>query len=76
MLKEVCKDIRIEPHLQQLTGETLQSSTLIGNQVRLDVCSRGFWQKSQMEFFDVFLTKTTKDMLTKTSQKHTSLMRR
>ena len=28
LLKEVCKDIRVVPQLQQLTGETLRSSTI------------------------------------------------
>ena len=52
LLKEVCKDISVEPQLQQLTGETLQSSTLTGNEVRLDICARGFWQAGQMALFD------------------------
>ena len=48
----MCKDICVEPQLQQLTGETLQSLTLTGNKVRLDICARGFWQTGQMAFFD------------------------
>ena len=35
MLKEVGKDIRAGPQLQQLTGKTLQSSALTGTEVRL-----------------------------------------
>ena len=53
MLKEVCKDIRVEPQLQQLTGEILNSSTIIGNEARSDICARGFWQAGQIAFFDV-----------------------
>ena len=49
-LKEVCKDMRVEPQLQQLTGE---QSTVAGNEVRLDINARGFWQAGQMEFLDV-----------------------
>ena len=49
----MCKDIFVEPQLPQLTGETFQSSTLTGNEVRLDICVRGFWQTGQMKFFDV-----------------------
>ena len=48
LLKEVWKDIRVEPQLQQLTGETLQSSTLTGNEVCLDICVGGLWQTGQI----------------------------
>ena len=44
LLKEVCKDFCVEPQLQQLTGETLQSSTLTRNEVHLDIFARDFWQ--------------------------------
>ena len=50
MLKEVGKDIRAGPQLQQLTGKTFQSSSLSGNEVRLEICGRGFWQAGQMVF--------------------------
>ena len=53
LLKEVCKDIRVEPQLQELTGEILHPSTITGNEARLDICARGFWQAGQMAFFDV-----------------------
>ena len=53
LLKEVCKDGRVEPQLQQLTGEYLQHSTAAGNEVRLDISARGFWQAGQMVFLDV-----------------------
>ena len=32
--------------------EKSSSSTLTGNEVRLDICARGFWQAGQMAFFD------------------------
>ena len=35
------------------TGESSAPSTATGNEVRLDVCARGFWQAGQMAFFDV-----------------------
>ena len=35
LLKEVCKDVCVEPQLQQLTGEYLLHSTAAGNEVRL-----------------------------------------
>ena len=53
LLSEVCKDVRVELQLQPLTGESFATSTATGNEVRLDVCARGFWQAGQMTFFDV-----------------------
>ena len=53
LLKEVCKDVCVEPQLQQLTGEYLQHSTAAGNEVRLGISAHGFWQAGQMEFLNV-----------------------
>ena len=53
LLKEVCKDVRVEPQLQQLTGETFNSSAVTGNEARLDICARSFWEAGQIAFFDV-----------------------
>ena len=47
--KNVCKDVR----LQQSTSEYLQRSAAAGDEVRLDISDRGFWQISQMVFLDV-----------------------
>ena len=49
----MCKDVRVEPQLERLAGESVAPSTAIGNELRLDVCARGFWQAGQMKFFDV-----------------------
>ena len=49
LLKEVCKDVRVKPQLQQLTVEYLQHST--GNEVRLDISARGFWQAIRWHFW-------------------------
>ena len=51
LLKEVCKDVCVEPQLQQLTGEYLQHSTAAGNEIRLDISAHG--QAGQMEFLNV-----------------------
>ena len=43
LLKEVCKDLPVEPQLQQLKGEYLQYQTIAGNEARLDISTRGLW---------------------------------
>ena len=54
MLKEVCKDVSIEPPLIELTGESFHlKSTKTVDEARTDICARGFWIKGQQAFFDV-----------------------
>ena len=53
LLKDVCHDVEVEPHLQPLTGEVLISSDNSSDKARLDVSARGFWQSGQRTFFDV-----------------------
>ena len=53
LLKDVCHDVEVEPHLQPLTGEVLISSDNSSDKARLDVSARGFWQRGQRTFFDV-----------------------
>lgn len=53
LLKDVCYDIEVEPHLETLTGEVLSSSANLSDEARLDVSARGFWQKGQKAFFDI-----------------------
>ena len=45
--------MREEPQLQQLTSEYLQHLTAAGNQVKLVIRARGFWQGGQIAFLDV-----------------------
>ena len=54
LLKDVCHDVEVEPHLQTLTGEVLTSSANSSDEARLDVSARGFWQSGQRAFFYVF----------------------
>ena len=54
MLKTICKDVVIEPPLLPLTGEDLHEvSAITGDEARLDVRARGFWQTGQSAFFDI-----------------------
>ena len=52
LLGECCKDVRIEPTLQPLTGEALSRGN-ISDEARLDVSARGFWESHQLAFFDI-----------------------
>ena len=53
LLKDVCHDVEVEPHLETLTGEVLSSSANSSDEARLDFSARGFSQKGQKAFFDV-----------------------
>ena len=44
LLKEVCKDVVVEPKLQALIGETFESkSAIIDDDARLKISARSFW---------------------------------
>ena len=54
LLKEVCKDVRIEPSLQPLTGEDFQEATAkLTDEARCDISARGFWSAGQVTFLDI-----------------------
>ena len=53
MIDDVAYDVCVEPALQPLTGERLQSQANTEDEARLDVSARGFWQRGEMAFFDV-----------------------
>ena len=54
LLKEVCKDVRLEPQLQQLTGEVFNQNTAnVSDEARCDVSARGFWTAGQVAFLDI-----------------------
>ena len=42
LLKEVCHDVEVEPHLQTLTGELLNGGANSSDEARLDVSVRSF----------------------------------
>ena len=45
LLKTVCKDVQIEPVLQDITREVLNPGTNKSADARLDIHARGFWEK-------------------------------
>ena len=55
LLSEVCNNVVIEPHLQPLSGETLQYKTANrDDNTRLDIAANGFWEgRFERSYFDV-----------------------
>jgi hypothetical protein len=53
ILDEVTNEVRIEPPLQPVTGETLKPGTLLDENAHPDIAARGFWQQYEMAFFDI-----------------------
>ena len=45
--------VQIEPPLEPLTGEVLPSGSITGDDARLDIAAKGFWQTHEMAYFDV-----------------------
>ena len=53
MLDMVCYDVEVEPVLQVLTGETLERGANTAPDARLDIYTRGVWERQRSAFFDV-----------------------
>ena len=53
MLRMVCNDVKVEPVLQEVTGETLNHGANKAPDARLDIHARGFWERQRSAFFDV-----------------------
>ena len=51
LLKEVCRDVRIEPELMPIGAETLSRNT--ADKARLDVSAVGIWSPMERTFLDV-----------------------
>ena len=48
LLKQVCRDVQIEPPLQPVNGVKFRlKSAITGDDARLDVRARGFWREGQ-----------------------------
>ena len=52
MLREVCRDVKVEPALQQI-GNTETTSTVKTDKARADVSAVGVWSPMERTFFDV-----------------------
>ena len=70
ILKDVCKDVRIEPELLPI-GDTSTSSTNVADKARLDVSAVGVWSPMERTFFDRTLPATMEKML----KRYTSRMK-
>ena len=54
MLNECHTNVKIEPVLTPLSGETFpHATTITTNEARVDIAARGVWVKGQMALFDV-----------------------
>ena len=53
LLSTVSKDVKVEPVLQQVTGETLNRGANRAPDAHLDIRARGFWERQRSAFFDV-----------------------
>ena len=54
MMSEVCKDTEIEPKLTPLSGEEQQGRmSSNSNEAKIDIRTRGFWERGQQAFFDL-----------------------
>ena len=75
LLEEVCKDVRTEPKLLPLTGETFKlKTTNTRPDARLDITARGVWNTVDKTFFDVRVfhdgNKSNSGPIDKVFQKH------
>ena len=54
LMKEISRDVAVEPTLQPLSGETLQPQSAIrDDNAHSDIRAEGFWSGQQQAFFDV-----------------------
>ena len=49
----MCKDVEIEPVLQDITGEVLGRGANTSQEAGVHIHARGFWERQQSAFFDV-----------------------
>ena len=49
----VCKDVEVEPVLQEITGEELNREANTAPDARLDIVAWGLWERQRSAFFYV-----------------------
>ena len=59
LLKKVCQDVELEPSLQRISNEVVNSLNADG--CHPDIRARGFWRRGQNAFFDVKLSNINAD---------------
>ena len=59
LLAQVCKDIEVEPPLQDLSNERLPRSANKIPDARLDLRARGFRRRGQNAYFDIRVTNVS-----------------
>ena len=53
ILREICKDVTVEPHLLSVKGQSLNSGANLSDGARLDISAVGLWQRMEKVFIDV-----------------------
>ena len=82
LMNEVCHDVQIEPQLQTLQGDSIESTTTCtDDEARLDIKANGFWgQRFERTFFDVKifnpLAKSCPKNITKAYKYHEEIKKR
>ena len=83
LMTEVCHNVAVEPHLQPLTGETLQgASSNTQDGARLDIAVDSFWgSRFERAFFDVkvfnpYIPSNRRSTLQTTYRTHKNIKKR
>ena len=58
LMREVCRDVQIEPGLLPANQEELRAQTNGAPKARLDIAARGVWSQGEKTYFDVRVTHT------------------
>ena len=53
LLKEVCRDVQVEPTLIPLSGQQFNTSAIHEDNARLDISVRDFWKPMERAFLDI-----------------------
>ena len=67
LVKDICKDVKLEPSFLPLTGESLPAGSNISAGARSDISAIGFWNPMSRAFFDKGVKPHGSDKLAKRS---------